>query len=221
MKMNFDNELGLYQAIQAIKKSSPAGKSFIEAGVLFNQKVLTACGAIHAGLLALSDEAAEQFKTDNPDFFQGFAWTYYMDWRKQKAKSCAHLLSMYKLLNVSLGVQHFIGETFYAGIPVVTSAEIDEAIATKQVAPDGHTPIGPDDKDFHHEKVGIDGQLHKTDKYGEFEPWSDPADIYGDGSGVTVEELKAVEASPCLSCQWNEFGCNSQCDEGCDAHEKI
>jgi hypothetical protein len=222
-KMNFDSELGLYQMVNAIKVGSPEGRAFIEGGVLFNQKVLTACGAIHVKLMQLSDEDAEQFKADN-SFFQEFAWLYYCDWRKQRAKSCAHLLSMYKLLNIKLGVQHFVGETFYAGIPLVTSAEIDEAIATNQVAPDGCTPIGPDDTGFHHEKIGIDGQLHKTDKYGEFEPWSDPNDIYGDGSGVTLAELKAAtaeDASPCLSCKWGSLGCNSQCDEGCDAYEKI
>lgn len=219
--MNFDSELGLYQMVNAIKKSSPAGKAFIEAGVLFNQKTLTACGAIHVGLMQLSDTDAEKFMSDNKDFFEGFAWIYYMDWRKQRAKSCAHLLDMYQLLNVGLGVQHFVGETFYAGIPVVTSAEVNQAVAANQVAEDGVTPIGPDDAGFEHKKIGIDGQLHTTDKLGEFEPWSDPDDIYGDGTGVTLAELTADDASPCLSCSWAGQGCNSQCDEGCGAYEKI
>lgn len=223
MKINLKHEEALYTMIQAIKKSGPAGQAFIDGGISFNQAVLTACGGIHAKLMQLSDEAAEQFKADNQEFFGGFAWTYYMDWRKTRAKSCAHLLDMYNLLNIKLGVQHFVGETFYAGIPLVTSAEIDEAIQTCQVD-DNDLPIGPEDDWFDHEKVGIDGQLHKTDKYGLFEPWSDPNDIYGDGTGVTLAELKAVtadDASQCLSCQWAGQGCNSQNDVGCGAYEKI
>lgn len=222
MNLNLNNLEQLYKMIVKIKASGPAGQAFVEAGVLFNQKVLTACGQIHAGLMQLSDEEAEKFKTDNKKFFEGFAWIYYMDWRKQRAKSCAHLLDMYKLLNVKLGVQHFVGETFYAGIPVVTVDEIEEVIKTQQVGPDGVTPIDETDDNFCHEKIGIDGQLHKTDKYGEFEPWKDNNDIYGDGSGVTLAELKAVtaeDASPCLSCKW-DYACNSQSDTGCDAYEK-
>jgi hypothetical protein len=85
------------------------------------------------------------------------------------------------------------------------------------------TPISPDDNNFEHMKIGIDGQLHKTDKLGEFEPWSDPNDIYGDGTGVTIEDLKAFNGeieSPCLSCAWAE-GCGSKDDKGCEAYEKI
>ena len=227
MNINFKTEEQTYKMINAIKKSGPGGKSFIEAGVLFNQKVLTACGKIHAALLQLSDEEAEKFKSDNKEFFDGFAWVYYMDWKKQKAKSCAHLLDVYSMLNVKLGIQDFVGETFYAGIPLTTAAEVNEAIQTCQVAKDGVTPIGPEDAGFDHAKIGIDGQLHKTDKYGEFEPWSDNNDIYSDGTGVTKVEMDAIiEAenktdTPCVTCKWTTLGCNSQCDEGCEAYEKI
>lgn len=204
MNINFKTEEQTYKMINAIKKSGPAGKSFIEGGILFNQQVLTACGKIHAKLLQLSDEEAEQFKSDNKDFFDGFAWVYYMDWKKQKAKSCAHLLDVYSMLNIKLGIQDFVGETFYAGIPLTTAEEVNEAIQTCQVAQDGVTPIGSGDPDFDYMKIGIDGQPHKTDKYGEFEPWSDPNDIYSDGTGVTVEDLQATlpdeEPEPFTQC---------------------
>ena len=36
------------------------------------------------------------------------------------------------------------------------------------------------------EKIGIDGELHKTDCYGEFWPVADTSDIYGDGSMVCL-----------------------------------
>jgi len=209
MKINFQKEEATYKLLNAIKKSGPAGKSFIEGGVLFNQQVLMACGKIETKLLQLSNEDAEKFKSDNKDFFNGFAWAYYADWKKQKAKSCAHLLDVYNMLNIKLGLQDFIGETFYAGIPLTTAEEVNEAIQTCQVAQDSETPIGPDDPDFDHMKIGADGQLHKTDKHGEFEPWSDPADVYGDGSMVSTADLAAyngeVEEEPepwtdCYTC---------------------
>jgi len=39
---------------------------------------------------------------------------------------------------------------------------------------------------FAFEKIGLDGELHKTDCYGEFWPIQDHADIYGDGSMVSL-----------------------------------
>ena len=47
MNFNMDGELALYQMIVELKKNKST-KSFIEAGTLFNQKVLTANGAIRA-----------------------------------------------------------------------------------------------------------------------------------------------------------------------------
>lgn len=220
MKMNFNNELALYKMVTAIKK---ANQSFYDGVILFNQKVLTACGKIHAGLMQLEPIIADLFKAEHGEFFKGFAWSYYMSWRKTRAKSCAHLLEVYGMLNVKLGVQHFVGETFYAGIPVVMAEEINEAVQTCQVASDGVTPIDPKHPDFDHVKIGIDGKLHKTDKLGEFEPWSDPNDIYGDNTGVTLDEfnkLVAADASPCLTCTWSET-CGSKDDVGCEAYEKI
>ena len=221
MNMNFDKELGLYQMTQAIKKVKPAGHALFDFGVLFNQQVLTSCGKIHAKLMQLSDKKAEQFETDNSDFFESFTWTYYMDWRKTRAKSCTHQLHLFDVLNVKLGVQHFVGETFYAGIPVVTAAEIDNAIQTCQVD-DDNVPIQSEDDGFSHEKVGVDGQLHKTDCYGEFEPWSDPNDIYGDDTGVTVEDLKTHKSpdevklpeAACLACK--AAGGNGSACTDCD-----
>ena len=196
MNFNFEKEETVYKMINGIKASGPGGKSFIEAGVLFNQKVLTACGKIHATLLQLDPDAAEKFKADNKEFFESFAWVYYTDWQKTKAKSLAHCLSMYKLLNVKLGVDDCVGETFYAGIPMTTAAEINEAVQTCQVAEDGVTPIGPEDDGFCHEKIGIDGQLHKTDQLGEFEPWASADDIYNDGSMVSTEDLQEFNKEP-------------------------
>ena len=167
-----------------LKEATP---NFYNGGVLFNQKILIVCGKIHTELIKLSD-SGEQFKTKNPKFFEGFVWTYYMDWRKSRAKSCAHLLYMYKLLNVNLSLQDFIGETFYAGIPIVTEKEINDAIKCYQTNENGEA-IKPKDSNFCHEKIGIDGKLHKTGQDGEFMPWSDSGDIYGDGSNVTIENL--------------------------------
>ena len=39
---------------------------------------------------------------------------------------------------------------------------------------------------FLFEKIGIDGLMHKTDVFGEFEPIIDNADTYGDNSMVTL-----------------------------------
>ena len=226
MNINFQKEEAIYKMVVAMKKSGPSGKAVIEAGTLFNQQVLTACGKIHTGLLQLSDEKAEKFKSDNPEFFDSFAWVYYMDWKKQKAKSLAHCLDIYSMLNVKLGVDDCVGETFYAGIPMTTAEEINEAVQTCQVGSDGVTPIGPEDEGFDHVKIGIDGQLHKTDQLGEFEPWSDNNDIYGDGTGVTKAELDAFTAEPepepepwtdCYTCEHG--GGDGKACEGCDAWE--
>jgi len=201
MKIDLSKEEAAYKAVQALKKSDPA---LYDTGVLFNQNLLTACGQIHAALLQLDDDACAEFKADNTDFFEGFEWTYYMDWRKTRAKSCAHCLDVYQMLNVKFGVQHFVGETFYAGIPVVTEEEVNCACQSC----DGGM------------KIGIDGQLHKTDKFGEFEPWSDPNDIYGDGTGVTTADLQQEPEPeyPCLCMKCKHMTGDGSCCIDPDNH---
>jgi len=109
------------------------------------------------------------------------------------------------MLNVKMGIQDFVGETFYAGIPLVTAEEIEWACNNCQVDGD-NVSIPTSHKDFSHEKVGIDGKLHKTDKYGAFESWKSNDDVYNDGSMVSFAELKAAcpkDTEPelaCLSC---------------------
>lgn len=195
MNFNFNNELSLYKFTQA-------NKDFLEGGVLFNQTALTACGKIHA---ELSDE---QFKGANPKFFCGFAWTYYMDWRMTRAKSCAHLLDMYKTLNVGFSAQHFVGETFFAGIPVVTAEEIDLAIELYQVDEAG-SPISKGDDGFCYQKIGNDGLLHETDEFGEFLSY----DGFVDLTDPVEPELACLSCahlggngSPCTDL--DEFSCH-------------
>lgn len=220
IKLNFDKEEAQYKDMMALKKANP---SAYDAGVLFNQQTLMACGKIDVALMQSSSDKKEKFMADNKEFFEGFAWLYYMDWKKWRAKGCAHLMSMYDLLNVKLTLHDFVGETFYAGIPKVQIEDVNEAIMNCQVAKDGVTPIGVDHEDFSHEKIGIDGKLHKTDKYGEFWPIQNDNDIYGDGTMVTKAKLDEVIKEPdslCLSCKWAE-DCNSKDDKGCEAYDGI
>lgn len=68
------------------------------------------------------------------------------------------------------------------------------------------------------EKIGIDGLLHKTDVFGEFEPIADNADIYGDNSMVTLADLHEPDNKPaCKDCAWFK-DCNSS-TEWCEAFE--
>ena len=170
--MNFDSQVKMYQALQAIKKESPAGKAWFDGGVLFNQKVLMACGKIDMALKQLSKDERDKFMNEHKRFFEGFAWVYYIDWRTSRAKSCAHLLDLYEMLNVKLTAHDFVGETFYAGIPKVTIDEMNDAIENQWL-----------------EKVGIDGRLHPCDEYGYFPDIIDERDIYCDGTMVTLTEL--------------------------------
>jgi hypothetical protein len=70
------------------------------------------------------------------------------------------------MLNVGLTAHEFIGETSFAGVPKVTVAEINRAIDTQQEDKD-NCPITNGIK-FCQEKIGNDGKMHKTDKWGDF-----------------------------------------------------
>ena len=178
MKIDFTIEQQNYKAVTALKKIMP---DFIAGGVLFNQKVLIACGKIDVKLQSLTMIIQKQFINDNQDFFTGFAWLYYQDWRKLRAKSCANLMDVYNTLNIKFTVNDFVGETFYAGIPKVTSVEINTAIDKY----DTNVNING----FAQEKIGIDGKLHPCDAYGEFFEVIDFNDMYADGTMVTKQEI--------------------------------
>lgn len=177
MDINLDIEQQQYRLLVELKKTNPA---FVAGGILFNQKVLTACGEIDARLLQISVVERAKFIEENPEFFEGFAWLYYQDWRKSRAKSCAHLMDVYNLLNVNTSLNDFVGETFYAGIPLVTIDEVNDAI-------DKHD-TDKSSSGFSAEKIGIDGKLHPCDNYGCFLEMTDVNDIYADGTGVTKQE---------------------------------
>jgi len=163
-----------YKSFQAMKKDCPDLASEI---TLFNQQVLTAVGRIHA--LCLKPGNPYEFTEAGYRAFttQTFAGMYYADWCKARAVSLAYCLRIYKRLNVGIKIEHCVGETFYAGIPLCSPDEIRQAedavsgdYVFEQVS----------------EKIGIDGKYHPVDKYGDFKdyPW-DPDDMYGDGTGVT------------------------------------
>lgn len=176
MNIDLSIEQQQYKDIMALKKICP---KFVDAGILLNQQVLTVCGKIDAILDRLSPKKRKQFIADNQGFFAGFPWLYYQDWRELRAKSCAGLMGMYKLLNVKLALDDFVGETFYAGIPKITNKEVNTAIDTH------NTDI------FACEKIGIDGRLHPCDDSGEFLPMLDFNDVYGDNTMITKQELEA------------------------------
>jgi len=174
MNINFDIEEQRYRFITALKKKCP---EFVAGGVLFNKQVLMTCGKIDMALLDLPASEREKFINDNQKFFTGFAWTYYQDWRKSRAKSCAQLMDMYNTLNVKLTLDDFIGETFYAGIPKVANNEVNAAIDKYDMSESAS------------EKIGIDGRLHPCDSYGDFLEITSFDDIYSDGTGVTKQDL--------------------------------
>lgn len=178
MNIDFTLEEQQYKDIVALKAKNP---SFVAASVLFNQKVLMACGKIDARLLQISTAGRAKFIEENPKFFESFAWLYYQNWRGMRAKSCAHLMDVYKLLNVKFSLNDFIGETFYAGIPTVTYDEVNNAIDKYD--------MDKNNAGFSQEKIGIDGKLHPCDDYGDFLELTDFNDIYGDGTMVTKKEL--------------------------------
>ena len=179
MRFNFDRELAQYKFIQEIKK---VNHSFYNGGVLFNQEVLMACGQIDYGLNRLSRVDRDRFIVDNKDFFEGLAWVYYQDWRKTRAKSCAHLMDVYRLLNVNMSVEYFVGETFFAGIPKVTIGEIDNVSKPVKYG-------GKNLENIWQERYGVDGRLHPCDESGSFPDIIDFNDVYGDRTMVTKREL--------------------------------
>jgi len=158
MNFNFDREQSSYQLAQRLKKDN---KPLYDNLVLFNQKILMACGKIDGRLQQLSDEERERFISEHQSFFNGFAWSYYQDWRKVRAKSCAALMDIYKKLNVKMSLHNFVGETFYAGIPKVTVDEVNHVIEIQQNSQDLPVRTAL-------EKIGNDGELHPCDEYGCF-----------------------------------------------------
>jgi hypothetical protein len=168
-----------YREFQALKKQNPDAANGM---VLFNQKVLTAAGRIHAMCLKPGSryEFSEKGKAAYHAFVnETFVGMLYADWRRARAVSIA------KRLNVQLTIEDCVGETFYAGIPLCSPEEVAKAedMCEEYVF------------EAVSEKIGIDGKYHPVDKYGDFKdyPW-DQDDIYGDGTGVTDAELKAVVA---------------------------
>lgn len=147
-----------------------------------HQQILTATGKIDAMLSQLSDTDRDKFIADHADFFKGFGWTYYQTWRKTRARSIADRLNTYGLLNVRLGINDTIGETFYAGIPVCTADEVNELTIG------GFQTIGGNV--IENQKIGIDGMLHPCDNNGDFPDMINPDDIYGDGTMVNKQELE-------------------------------
>lgn len=173
---NFDNKLEQYKFTQTLKKTNP---ELYNGGVSFNQKISTVCGKIDATLQQLSADERTTFIEENTKFFEGFTWIYYQGWRKTRGKSIAHLIDIYKLLNVKFIVSDFRGETFYAGIPPVTIDEVNISI-TEQVRSQGIK--------FAQEKIGNDGKLHPCDEYGDFLPVT-PQIIMGNTTNKTGDKL--------------------------------
>ena len=159
-----------YRNFVAWKKNSP---TTADAAVLFNQQILMAAGKIHKAC------SAEQYQEFIETTFSG---AYYNQWRKERAVGVAHLDNMCKRLNVHFGLDDYRGETFYAGIPPITQDELDSA---KKAADDAKYKFWPVS-----EKIGIDGIYHPVGEDGEFHPLLDENDIYGDGSCVTLKDLR-------------------------------
>ena len=175
MKIDFRVEEKVYQTLATVHSE------IVASATLFNQQLLTAGGKLHAALLQLNKAECEKFIADNADFFDAFPWRYYVEWREKRAKSMAHCFGVYDALNVGLSVSDCVGETFYAGIPLVTIAEVNDAI-------DKHdTDTGP--AGFAQAKIGIDGKLHPCDEQGCFPDIVDFNDVYADGSMVAKSQL--------------------------------
>lgn len=146
-----------------------------------NQQILIEYGKIDAMLSQLSNNVRDKFIADQADFFAGFGWTYYQNWRKTRARSITENLDIYGRLNVKLGIDDTIGETFYAGIPVCTAGEVNK------LALGGFQTIGG--SIIENQKIGIDGMLHPCDEYGQFPDIISADDIYCDGTMITKQEL--------------------------------
>jgi len=161
-----------YKDFVALTKANPkiAGET-----VLLNQRLLTAAGRIHQHC------SEKQYQ----DFVQNtFVGTYYNQWRKNRAVSIVDAMGIYDQLNVCFGIDDYHGETFYAGIPPTTQAEIDAAKIATDDAGYEFWPVS--------EKIGIDGKYHPVDANGEFCPMLNENDIYGDNTHVTIDKMRPI-----------------------------
>lgn len=141
--MNLEQQEQMYKMLQALKKFNP---DIYNEGALFNQQLLTMCGKIHAGLMQLSPSKRKKFMEEEGEFFSGFAWTYYQNWRKDRAVSIKHVMEVSDMLNVKFKPEDFVGETFYAGIP----------------------QVGRDEVTISYEKIDNNGNYCPCDEYGDF-----------------------------------------------------
>jgi hypothetical protein len=161
-----------YRSFNAVKA---ADHKLADAMVLFNQTALTEAGRIHWFCLDHWDtggrEAYKDFITNT------FSGMYYADWRAARAVSCRHVTEVCSMLGIHWKDGELIGETFYAGIPPVTMAEIEAA--GQKSEPYKFVACS--------EKIGNDGVYRPVDEFGDFDGYPyDPNDIYGDGTGVKV-----------------------------------
>ena len=163
-----------YRDFQELKKCD---RHTADALVKLNQDIVTAAGKIHALCLANGEAGEREYQTFITTTFPGM---YYADWRRRRAVSIAHCMSVYAMLNVTLTVYDVKGETWYAGIPEITAEEINA------VSPEEYNNVD----NICYEKIGVDGRMHKVNSDGEFPPIMDESDVYGDGTGVTLDDLK-------------------------------
>jgi hypothetical protein len=68
---------------------------------------------------------------------------FYSLWRAKAAISVAHMLEVYETLGVDLPLSAIKGETWYAGIPSITQAEVDWANTIKDTDLDNWLAIMP------------------------------------------------------------------------------
>jgi len=200
-----------YQSFMELKKNNPEVAGEL---VLFNQQVLTKAGMVHEMCLRHWDtggrEEYEKFIEET------FAGAYYHDWRMNRAVSVADMMGVCSRLGVNWKVSEIIGETFYAGIPPVTSEEV--AMAAREMKTYEHDKVVDrlqvgggikviDGALVWMEKIGIDGKLHPVDSQGEFRELTNENDIYGDGTMVHISDLRAltpeddVPDMPCTECK--------------------
>lgn len=166
-----------YKQFQSLKKED---KELYHLFILMNQRLLIESGKFHYHCLNNWNKGGrEEYTSFITNTFVG---QYYNNWRKARAVSCAKCMDIYKLLEVNLKENSFIGETFYAGIPPVTEQEINSArINTKES--ENYQFISCS------EKIGIDGVYRPVDIYGDFDNYPyDPLDIYGDNTNIKLEK---------------------------------
>ena len=159
-----------YRVFMSLKKKIPI---MANQATLLNQQLLTNAGRIHQSY------NEEQYRNFVQNTFVG---AYYDQWRKERAVSIVNAIRIYDQLDVHFKTSNYRGETFYAGIPPITQAEVDAAKIAINNTGYKFWPIS--------EKIGIDGEYHPVDMDGEFCPMLDENDIYGDNSGVTLDDLQ-------------------------------